>query len=132
MRNFGDTADYRPSRNKDLMEAYKRNVESERIVRFSDIVEKTIHSPAKRFYIGERRAREVMAYLFKGGKLNGMRPERERMYKEIFDRCSAIMESGRAAPLQEIVREVIAQPAPEFYLTLGSAKVILHHIRHEG
>lgn len=132
MKSIGDKAEYIPARNKDLYEVYKRKVSETRQIRLLDVLGEVVKSPAKRFYIGERQAQVAVTSLLNGRPVPGVRPERRRMYDEIYRRCLDAMSGGRAVPLAELVREVIAQPAPEFYLTPGSAKVILHYIRKEG
>lgn len=131
MKNVGDTSEHRPARNTDLYEVFLKKLEESRQVQLRTVLEQTVKSPAKRFYVGRRRAQDVVTHLLGGGNLDGMRPERARMFSEIFTRCKAMMESGRAIPLPDLIDEVLRQPAPEFYLTPGSAAVIIHYIRTE-
>ena len=129
MKHAGAVADYISARNEDLYSAFRKNLEAARKVKISDIVEKTVKSPAKRFYTSDRRAQDVITRLLEGGSIDDMRPERKRMFEEIYRRCMERMSSGRAVPLVELVREVIAQPAPEFYITTGSALIYLCRIK---
>lgn len=129
MRHQGSIADYISARNKDLQAVFREKLENARQVRISKIVEESVKSPAKRFYVSERRAQDVVTRLIDGESIDDMRPERRRMFLEIYSRVLLQMQSGRAVPLVEIVREVIKQPAPEFYLTPGSALVYLYNIK---
>lgn len=129
MKHVGDNADYIAARNKDLYSVFREKIENARQVKMYEIVSETVKSPAKRFYISDRRAQDVITHLLEGGNIDDMRPERKRMFMEIYSRCLNEMQSGRAVPLVELVREVIKQPAPEFYITTGSALVYLYSIR---
>lgn len=129
MKHVGDVAEYITARNKDLYQVFREKLEAARQVRMSAIVSEVVKSPAKRFYISDRRAQDVITHLLSGGSIDDMRPERKRMFMEIYRRCLTEMESGRAVPLVELVRDVISQPAPEFYITTGSALVYLYSIK---
>ena len=130
MKHVGDIADYVAARNKDLYAVFKEKFEKARQVNMSEIVAETVKSPAKRFYISDRRAQDVVTRLLEGESIDGMRPERKRMFMEIYNRCLERMQSGTAVPLVELVRDVIKQPAPEFYITTGSALVYLYGIKN--
>lgn len=132
MKHVGDVAEYISARNKDLLAVFRSKLEAARQVKIPDIVRDTVKSPAKRFYISDRRAQDVITRMLEGGSIDNMRPERKRMFQEIYRRCLNEMNSGRAVPLVELVREVISQPAPEFYITPGSAIVYLCKIKNNS
>ena len=130
MKQVGDVAEYISARNKDLFSVFRDKLEKAKRVRIPDIVRDTVKSPAKRFYISDRRAQDVITRMLEGESIEGMRPERKRMFQEIYKRCLEEMNAGKAMPLVELVRDVISQPAPEFYITPGSAIVYLCRIKN--
>lgn len=76
---------------------------------------------ADRFYISEERA---CRYLTTSEEPHVK--SRKRMIEEIRRRVNRIMEENPEMDMKEAVYEVVNSPAPEFYLTPGSIRVILN------
>ncbi len=122
--------EFRTERNADLLAAYRRQF-SPSEAPADDILAATVAQPSKRFWVSERRATVVVSRMLRGESLHGMRPNTRLMYNEICRRVIAAQAQAgfAAAPLTEIVSTIIEQPAPCFYLTPQSARVILSRIR---
>ena len=90
-----------------------------------------INRPTSRFFVTEERAAVVISNLLRGGTLDNLSPTKKEMYEEISKRVWNILPYRAGIKLQAIVKEVIEQPAPKFYLTPKSATVIIHKIKHK-
>jgi len=91
------------------------------------ILEMTVNSPSKRFWVSEEQATIVVSSVLKGRDLSGMRPNKRDLYMEIYRRFTAY-ENRFDTPLCVIVSDIVNQPAPRFFLTAGSAAVIISKI----
>lgn len=95
----------------------------------SRLMEEVVATPAQRFYVSEERAAIVLSKMLQGQSIAHMQLQKRRMFEEIYRRFLALMQRRPYLRYQEAVAIVVNQPAPEFYLTIGSAIVILHRIR---
>lgn len=96
------------------------------------IYKELANQPAKRFYVSEKRAAVVVGKLMRGEDIGDMRPQRKEMFFEILRRVNELSKVRTNTSVSKLVAEVVAQPAPSFYLTEGSAKVIVCRIRREN
>lgn len=63
--------------------------------------------------------------MLRGFKLNNMRPLKREMFEEIFSRVIAMKQKNPDMTISACCSVVVAQPAPKFYLTPGSAKIMV-------
>lgn len=131
MKKRGSTFEYGRQRDEELMAAFLQLLCNERGVPLADLYSMAAHSPASRFWVSEERALEVVYSLRGKGTLRGMTPMKEKMYREIYRRVEALLASGEELTVKEAVYRVVESPAPEFYLTDLSARVIIYRIRRE-
>ena len=135
MKHKGSSSEISAECAKQLMKSYKRAVKdafenSTDVLRSNTLIQKAINTPTERFYVSDIRAYQVVAAVRRGQlSLDSMTPQRREMYEEIISRTNEEEKKHPHKPLCEIVAEVVELPAPKFYLTLGSAKVILHKER---
>lgn len=129
MKPKGSEATYRKERDQDLLRAYKEVIARRKHIYLPDVVEEVISSPSKRFWVSEERAKIVIAEIARGKSLAHMNKTRREMYMEIYHRALLLQHSHPEKPLSRLVEFVIEEPAPCFYLTPQSAKVILHRIK---
>lgn len=129
MKPVGSKFEYENERNDDLMSVYHRFISSCSTIRLRELMEYIVNSPSQRFWVSEERASIVISSMMKGENLSGMSRMKREMFTEIHRRVMAMADKNPDMPLSEIVYEVIRQPAPRFYLTPGSAKVIIHKIK---
>ena len=76
-----------------------------------------------------RKGRASSLEMMRGDSLHKMRPTTREMYLEIYRRVCSIKKEQPNKPLSEIVFQVVGQPAPQFYLTPDSARVIVTKIK---
>ena len=131
MKHKGSKFEYQDERDKDLMRAYHEQIASCDTIVLSDIFRNVVEMPSARFWVSEERAAIVIAKMFRGDKLEKMRPNAREMYFEIYKRVVSEMETYPDKSIAEIVFQVIRQPAPKFYLTPDTARVIVTRIKRE-
>ena len=131
MKHKGSKFEYEDERDKDLMRAYHEQIASCDTIVLSDIFRNVVEMPSARFWVSEERAAIVIAKMFRGDKLEKMRPNAREMYFEIYKRVVSEREKYPDKSIAEIVFNVIRQPAPKFYLTPDSARVIVTRIKRE-
>lgn len=125
MKHKGSRCDFNEERDKDLLRAYRHELGRCDTIDIDDVVRSVVMSPSKRFWVSEDRATIVISDMLKGKSIYDMIPCKRAMYQEIFSRVCKIRASNPNTILSKVVEEVVHQPAPQFYLTEGSAKVII-------
>jgi len=130
MKHKGNKFEHEQQRNYELMRAY-RNALAQAFghIRLDEVLAITVNTPASRFWVSAERAMVVVARMYKGDTLVDMRPQKREMFREIFKRVGQLRKQMPTTPLLHIVEMVVAQPAPKFYITPQSAKVIICRIR---
>lgn len=129
MKHFGNTCHFQQARNADLMRAYNEEINGRKHIFLPDVFREVVKKQSARFWVSERRAAIVLSRLFNGDELAEMRPLKRRMFKEIFRRAKKMRANYPQLTMLQIAEHVVQQPAPEFYITPGSAKVIVSKIR---
>lgn len=129
MKHTGSNFEHEEARNKDLMRAYHKLLHEAASIRLADIFRKVVDMPSSRFWVSEERAAIVIASMLKGDKLKNMRPTNKEKYEEIFKRVLALKEDFPSLSVYELTFMAVQQPAPKFYLTPGSAKLIIYKIK---
>jgi len=131
MKNRGSKFELEQERNEDLMRAYREQLEACDHIRMPEVYARVVDSPSVRFWVSEERASIVIARMFRGDSLDEMRPLKREMFREIYSRVLALKRQQPGLSIVEMVRRVLQQPAPKFYLTPGTAKVFICKIRKE-
>ncbi len=67
--------------------------------------------------------------MMRGVAPDNMMPQKLKMYEEILRRVEGIRARKPGHPLSDAVFEAVNSPAPEFYLTDDSARVIIYRLR---
>lgn len=129
MRKKGFQAEYTAQRNEELRRALKRAILSPDSRSLDHSYELAVATPASRFWVGERHAADILNAMKRGKQLRNMKPKTRAMYEELYRRASAYLRKHPAASMAEAAFEAVNSPAPEFYLTPMSAKVILSRAR---
>lgn len=116
-------------RDKDLYDAYRnvlKGVSGDATL--DEILYLTVKHPARRFYVSERVAYNLVKAAING---EGVKPqasdERKRIVRDIMYLVGCELLEHPDDPLYDIVSRVIDSPAPEFYIKPSSANVILHY-----
>lgn len=88
--------------------------------------------PSRRFWVSDIRAALVISAMIRGETdLNTMWPLKKEMYEEIYSRVLTLQEEHPELTISELCAKVIVQPAPKFYLTPGSAKIMVCKARKQ-
>lgn len=124
MKRNGAVMEYSEERIKDLMRAYDEYIASCDHIKMDDVYAVIVNKGAKRFWVSEDRAVHVIYAMMKGIKLK-MRPLKREMFEEILRRVVEMRRKKPEMPVRVCCRKVVAQPAPKFYLSPGSAKVMV-------
>jgi len=125
MKKIGSVAEFGHMRDAELLSAFRRAVAGSRVAATSEYYRLAVATPASRFWVSERRASEVIGQMLRGRSIAGMTPMRQKMYRELYRRAVAYRASHPGATIYEATFEAVNSPAPEFYLTPLSAKIIL-------
>lgn len=131
MKNVGSYFEYEDERNRDLLRAFREVRSQMRNVSLPEVYKRVVLMPSSRFWVSEERASIVISNIVRGDRLENMRPTKREMYMEIYRRVCELRKERPRASNYDLVFDVVNSPAPKFYLTPGSAKVILHKVRHE-
>lgn len=127
----GSTLEYAEERITALMEEYDRYIASCNHIRMTEVFTHIVNQPCSRFWVSNIRAAVVIARMLKGGKLKDMRPSKREMFQEIFKRVCHLKDLHPSMSLSQLVAEVVSQPAPKFYLTPSSAKIMVYKAKKE-
>lgn len=131
MKTIGSTFLYEEERNEDLMRCFQEKASNTSLLVVSDIFNEVVNSPSARFWVSERRATTIISRMIHGKDvLSGMKPQKKEMYMEIFNRTMKRIKEGTKETLFDIVSSIVCSPAPKFYLTPDSAKIIYYRCRN--
>lgn len=132
MKHKGALMEYSRERSDDLMRAYDEYIASCDCIRMPDVYDKIVNMPSRRFWVSDIRAALVVSAMMRGeAKLESMWPLRREMYEEICRRVLAAREKYPGLTASKLCAMVVEQPAPKFYLTPGSAKMMVCKARKE-
>ncbi|MCR5547341.1 MAG: hypothetical protein K6F25_01150 [Bacteroidales bacterium] len=129
MKHAGSTFEHEEARNRDLMRAYKAALAESCGKSAAYVYKKVAESPAERFWVSEERAAIVISDMFKGRRIDRMRPNKREMYEEIYRRVLALKGERPDESIYSLTFEVVQQQAPKFYLTPDSVRIIIHYIK---
>lgn len=125
MKHQGSVMEYSEDRMRDLMRAYDEYISSCEYIRMPDVYAAIVNMPARRFWVSDTRATKVIYSMLKGDRLRGMRPLKKEMYIDILKRVKKIRSKHPGMSLKKCCEIVVESPAPKFYLTPGTAKVMV-------
>lgn len=132
MKHKGALMEYSQERIDDLMRAYDEYLASCDYIRMSDVYNNIVNMPSRRFWVSDIRAALVVAAMMRGdAHLEKMCQSKREMYEEIYRRVTLMHEKYPEKTTSELCAMVVMQPAPKFYLTPGSAKIMVCKARKE-
>lgn len=129
MKTKGCDFEYTDQRDKELIKTYRNQLENCDKIHLPDILAKTVNSPSSRFWVSESRAAIIIGKMFRGESIQGMKPMKIEMFTEIFNRAKRLRALEPKRSLNDLVCEIVNTPAPKFYLTPESAKIIICRIK---
>lgn len=116
----------------DLMRAYDEYIVSCDYIRMSDVYSTIVNTPSARFWVSDIRAALVVSAIMRGeADLDSMWLLKKEMYEEIYRRVLIMRKKHPGLTTSELCAMVVIQPAPKFYLTPGSAKMMICKARKQ-
>ena len=131
MKHFGNGFEYADERNDDIMRAYTQELAACDRIYLPQVFDRVVNMPSRRFWVSAERAAIVVSSMMRGDTLMNMRPTKREMFREIYRRVMLLKEQHPEMSLYELAFNVVQEPAPKFYLTAGSAKVIIYRIKKQ-
>lgn len=126
MKKSGSVFEYTADRDNDLMNAYHKLISEARHLSLPDIYRRVVDMPSKRFWVSEERAAIVLSLMVRDEKhINRFSKSKKEMYEELYRRAMKLKKERPEMSISEIAFQVVQQTAPKFYLTPGSAKIII-------
>lgn len=130
-KNTGCTLEYSEERISALMREYEKYIASCDYICMPEVFNHIVNQPCCRFWVSSIRAAAVIAKMIKGGDLKRMRSTKREMFQEIFNRVVALRKRNPGISLFQSVSIVVSQPAPKFYLSPSSAKIMVYKAKKE-
>lgn len=112
-------------REEALMQTYFSLLSSKAHIIPSEIYREVAAAPSPRFWVSDTRTAVVLAKLETGGDLGRMLPLKREMFLELHRRFRAARGKDSKSSNIELITQIISQPAPCFYLTPGTVKVMV-------
>ena len=132
MKHYGSLMEYSKERLDDLMRAYDEYISSCDYICMTDVYNKIVNMPSRRFWVSDIRARVVVSAMMIGkAHLEQMHLLKREMYEEIYRRVMKLRDEHPNMSTAELCSIVVAQPAPKFYLSPDSAKIMVCKTRKE-
>lgn len=100
-------------------------------IHYKELSRRLATHPSRRFWVSAETAYVVIKRMLAGATLEAMRDTKRNMYMEIYRRVCKMREENPDKELEDIVDEVVEQPAPSFYITNGTAYVLITRIKRE-
>lgn len=129
MKKKGTISQLKHQRDEDLMRVYLQELAARQHIRLPEVLKAVVTSRSQRFWVTSERASIVVYNMIKGDKLEYMRPLKRKMFREIYRRVMKLKKNYPQLSISILTEQVVAEPAPEFYITWQSAKTILSRIR---
>lgn len=129
MKKIGSVADFGPQRDKELLAAFRDQLHLLGSIPTKELFTRAAKMPASRFSVSERRAAAVISKMLRGDRILSMNTKKREMYLELYRRVRRIREEVPGISLNEACFRAVNSPAPEFYLTPKSARVMIYRLR---
>lgn len=128
MKHKGSYFEYEAERNRDLLRAYRELLLQPNVDK-DTLFERLVEMPSVRYWVSEERAYHVISSMIWDKPLPKMKPNKRAMYDDILEEVLRLNAIREHSSLYDLVFEVVNSPAPRFYLTPKSARVIIYKIR---
>lgn len=132
MKKKGAVAEFGPQRDRELLQAFRALFLKLGNVPAEALFAKAAESPASRFWVSEKRAAYVVSKMLKGDRILSMNPKKREMFFELARRVKSHIRNEPGITLTEATFRAVNSPAPEFYLTPNSARVMIYRIRNSN
>lgn len=129
LKKQGCFFEYEQERNKDLLVAFHATIGAKDLTGLDEVWERISTLPSARFWVTGERAAIVVSRIIRGDKLLGMRELKREMFFEIYKRVQKLQTEKPHLSLVRICDQVVKSPAPKFYMTPDSVRVIIYKIK---
>lgn len=126
MKTIGAICEYSTERDNDLMNVYHEYISGCNQIRLDKVWEYIAQCPARRFYVSEERAATVVSQIMQGQSIANMRKGKQEMFMEIHRKVVELMSTNPKLSVLNACVEVVNSPAPKFYMTPRSIRVIIY------
>lgn len=93
-----------------------------------EAMKKILKTPTSRFWVEPERARDVLTRMERNSDyLSGMHPDRQRMYKVLFEKYQELRLKNPGESKISCVTMAIYSGAPEFFLSPSTARSIIYN-----
>lgn len=110
----------------DLIKAYNKVAPT--CLMQDDAYKKTVKQPAPRYYVSAKQATQILSPMVHGDftRVDMMLPNKRRMYYSLLEKVIELSEKRAfvGKPLTYIVQFAVSSPAPEFFISGGSFRII--------
>lgn len=132
-KRFGCVAEYAGERMDALMREYEQYISSCEFIFLPEVCRHIVNRPCRRFWVSGIRAAIVIAGMLRTGDkyIRSMRPTKREMFQEIYRRVLIMRRNHPSMSLSKVVEKVIESPAPKFYLSPDSAKIMICKAKKE-
>jgi hypothetical protein len=117
--------EYRDDRNRNLLKVFMRELGRVNGESLDDVLQRTVDSPARRFWVSEERALRVVSAMRRHPLPAYCHPLKREMFEEISRRSQALAVRHPEWPFSRCVYHVVNREAPKFYLSPDRAHVII-------
>lgn len=127
MKHTGAKMEYYKERIDDLMTRYDEYILLHEHIYMPEVYSTIVNMPSRRFWVSDNRATFVVSKMLHGEEdiTKSMWPTKKEMYEEICRRVKAMMQEFPEHSIYELCSIAIEQPAPKFYITPGTAKIMI-------
>lgn len=130
MKRPGTKIEYSEERVRDLMRAHDEYIDTCKHISMVDLYKAIVDKPSKRFWVSETRCAIVVSAMMRGEDvLDAMWPTKREMFQELYDRVMVLKKLYPDKTMIELCTMAIYQEAPKFYLSPGTAKVMISKYR---
>lgn len=133
MKHFGSIMECAEERITDLMQAYDDYISSCTYIRMPECYNFLAYQPAPRFYVSDIRAALVVSAMLdrRTKAYDNIRPLKREMFQEICRRVVIMQKEIPHMTVHECCKKVVLQPAPKFYISANTAKMLICKNREE-
>ena len=126
MKKKNSRCEFASERSEALLRNFRESIARQSRISIQRAFSDAVEAPAPRFWVSEARTMRVITMMLKGMDiLDSMRPEKRRMYEEIYRRVMKQKEEHPDMPLGDIVFDVVNSPAPRSYMSVRYAAKII-------
>lgn len=132
MKKPNSICEFKEQRSRLLLENFRESIRRQSQISAQRAFREAIDTPAPRFWVSEARAAAVVKMMMRGeDPTENMLPEKRKMFLEIFQRVSDLLEKEPDTPVGDAVFRVVNGDAPNYYMSIKHAQRLIRDYRNE-